>query len=410
MIPLNPLKNIIQTMKDIKRVAAVYLSKFWKLGRNAASAVIRLFNPVKKGRVVLWAYDFKQYSCNPKALTEYILEHHPEYEVWWVFRKRIDISALDGKVNCVRFRTLEYQKIINTAEFIITNCRTDPYSYYWRKRKGQKYIMQWHGGVALKKVEKDAEDKFGYKYLTKAKADSKACDLMISGSGIQTDLISSAFWYDKEILEKGTPRNDIFFDTNDHSRIKADVCKIIGVPQDSKLVLYAPTFRKPVTIEPYRIDWKATTEAFRKFFGCENVTILLRLHPNLIGRADTSSLLNDPAVVDMTRYHDMAELLCISDVLITDYSSSMFDYSLLKRPCILYATDLEAYDRGYYHKFSDLPYPIAQSQEELLNVIESFDAVAYQADLEDFMTNTVRISESGEASKAQVEWMKAHSL
>ena len=117
-------------MKDIKRVIAVHLARFWKSWRNVVSGVIRLCNPVKKGRVVLWSYDFKQYSCNPKALTEYILEHHPEYEVWWVFRKKVDITGLEGKVNCVRFRTLAYQKVINTAEFIITNCRTDPYSYY----------------------------------------------------------------------------------------------------------------------------------------------------------------------------------------------------------------------------------------------------------------------------------------
>lgn len=397
-------------MKDFKRVFAVHLSRFWKSGRNLASAIIRLFNPVKKGRVVCWSYDFKQYSCNPKALTEYILKNHPDYEVIWVFRKNVDISAIEGKFRCVRFRTLEYQKIINTAEFIITNCRTDPFSYYWKKREGQKYIMQWHGGVALKKVEKDAESKLGYKYLTKAKKDSKACDLMISGSGNQTDLIRSAFWYDREILERGTPRNDIFFDTELHKKLRAEVCRSMGVPQDSKLVLYAPTFRKPITIEPYRIDWTATTEAFKRLFGTENVTIMLRLHPNLLGRVDTSSLINAPSVVDMTRYHDMQELLCISDVLITDYSSSMFDYSLLKRPCILYAVDLEAYDRGYYHKFSELPYPIAQSQEELLDIIDSFDGQVYEKNLEDFMQNTIRICEKGEASKAQVEWMKRNSL
>ena len=396
-------------MKDPKRVIAVHLSLFWKTWRNIASAFIRLFNPVKKGRIVCWSYDFKQYSCNPKALTEYILANHPEYEVIWVFRKRLDISSIEGKVKCVRFRTLEYQKAINTAEFIVTNCRTDPFSYYWRKRKKQKYIMQWHGGVALKRVEKDAEDKLGYKYLRKAHKDSQACDLMISGSGNQTDLIRSAFWYDKDILERGTPRNDVFFDTEQHKEMRAKVCEYMGVPQDSKLVLYAPTFRKPVTLEPYRIDWVATTEAFKKFFNSENVVIMLRLHPNIMTR-DTSSLINAPSVIDMTKYHDMQELLCISDVLMTDYSSSMFDYSLLERPCILYATDLEAYDRGYYHKFSELPYPIAQSQEELINIIETFDHQAYQTALNDFMQNTIRICEKGEACKAQVEWMKEKSI
>ena len=397
----------------MKRIGAIIgwgLNRVVKSLGNALSAIVRSYTKVERGRVLCWAYNYKQYGCNPRYLTEYLLDNYPDMEIVWAFRKGIDISGIDKRIKCVRFRTWEYLKMVNSAEFLVTNSRTDPWHIYWHKRPEQKYLMLWHGGAALKKVERDAEEKLGYSYWRKAKRDSEVCDLMISGCTANTDLIKRSFWYSGEILEAGIPRNDIFFDKEQHRQIRERINREYNIPDNHRIVMYAPTFRRSGSIEPYRINWQELIPHLREKFYGASITVFLRLHPNLIGKVDTSSLQNSPEVIDMTRYHDMQELLCISDMLITDYSSSMFDYSLLKRPCILYATDLEGYDRGYYHKFTDLPYPIAQSQEELLDVIESFDAVAYQADLEDFMSNTVRIYENGEASKAQVEWMKAHSL
>lgn len=378
--------------------------------RNVISTIIFKTSPVKRGRVVMWSYDFKQYSCNPRALTEYLLEHHPEFEIYWVFRKRLDISGVDSRIKCIRFRTLEFLRVINTAEFIITNCRTDPFSIHWKKREGQKYIMQWHGGVALKKIEKDAADKLSFMYLDKAQRDSQACDLMISGCDFQTKLIQEVFWYDGEILEKGIPRNDIFFNKGRHAEIKVKVYRKYDLPEDTRIVLYAPTFRKPVTIEPYRLDWNKVIPAFEKFLGTSKITVMLRLHPNLIGKADTSSLLNHPGMIDVTNYHDMQELLCISDVLITDYSSSMFDFSIMERPCFIFAADLEKYDRGYYFNFNELPYPLARTQEDLIQEINSFSSDNYSQKLKEFMKTKVGLFETGNASKGQAEWMIRHSI
>ena len=378
--------------------------------RNIISAIICRTTPIKPKRVVMWAYDFKQYSCNPRALTEYLLDHHPEFEIYWVFRRKLDISGVDRRIKCIRYRSLDFHRIINTAEFIFTNCRTDPFNIHWYKREGQKYIMQWHGGVALKKVEKDAEDKLSFMYLDKAQRDSKVCDLMISGCDFQTRLIRESFWYDGEILEKGIPRNDIFFDMSRHAEIRKKVYRKYNLDEDTRIILYAPTFRKPVTIEPYRLDWKEIVPAFQAFLGNEKVAVMLRLHPNLIGKADTTSLLNHPAMIDVTGYHDMQELLCISDVLMTDYSSSMFDYSLMNRPCFIYAADIEQYDRGYYFDFKELPFPLARTQEELLKAIQTFDHDRYGEVLKDFMDNKIGLFENGSASRAQAEWMQKHSI
>ena len=209
------------------------------------------------------------------------------------------------------------------------------------------------------------------------------------------------------MLEKGIPRNDIFFDKPKHQEIRERINAQYGISPDSRIVMYAPTFRRSGTIEPYRIDWAQLLPLLREKLGCDNVTIFLRLHPNLIGKADTSSLQCCSEVIDMTRYHDMQELLCVSDMLMTDYSSSMFDYAMLRRPCILYATDVEQYDRGYYYDFKELPFPLAQSGEELKNLIENFDIEAYLARLEEFLDNILGLKEQGVAAKELAEWMRS---
>ena len=133
------------------------------------------------------------------------------------------------------------------------------------------------------------------------------------------------------------------------------------------------------------------------------------MHPNLIGKVSTSSLVAFESVVDGTRYHDMQELLTTADMLITDYSSSMFDFTMQGRPCILYATDVAEYDRGYYFNFKELPYPLAENEDELEALIDNFDNEGYTSRLEEFFTYRVGLNESGHAAQALAEWMVSHS-
>lgn len=392
-------------MKRVGGAIAWGLNRAIKSFGNMLSMFVRLGTKVKPGRVVCWAYNYKQYGCNPRYLTEYLLEHYPDMEIVWVFRKGVDTSAVDKRIKCVRFRTWEYLKMVNSAEFLVTNSRTDPWHIYWHKRPEQKYLMLWHGGAALKRVERDVEDRLGFSYVQKAKRDSKVCDLMISGCRANTELIKRSFWYSGEILEKGIPRNDIFFNTELHSVIRQRIVDKYNLSADGRIVLYAPTFRRSGTIEPYRIDWSEMIPRLERMFGGAKVTLLLRLHPNLIGKADTSSLINHPSVIDMTRYHDMQELLCVSDMLITDYSSSMFDYAMLRRPCVLYATDVAQYDRGYYYDFRELPFPLAEDSEQLAALIEGFDEAKYQEKLRMFLDERLGLVERGVAAEELARWM-----
>ena len=394
-------------MAQIGKIISWGIQRFVKFFGHIPSFFIRLFYPVKKGTIVFWSYDFKQYSCNPRYLSEYIMENHPEFEIYWAFRKKVNIDGLDKRIKCVRYATMEFKKVMNTAEYLITNCRTDPYKFFWKKRPDQKYIMLWHGGVALKRIEKDVEEKLGFIYTQKAKIDSKNCDLMVSGCDFFTGLLKNKFWYNGEVLEKGTPRCDIFYKKELHKEMDRKIRAKYQIPEDNKLVLYAPTFRKNKSLEPYSINWNTAIPEISRLFNGSPVSVLLRLHPNMLN-VDTSSLLNSPAVIDVTKYHDMQELLCISDLLITDYSSSMFDISMLGSPCVLYATDVKKYDRGYYFDFKELPYPLAQSQDELIEIFKNMDLGKYRADVSDFEKNKIGLFENGNASKSITEWMIEH--
>lgn len=402
-------KNIGE-MKNLGPAIAWGLNRFVKVFGNLFSLACGSFTQVKKGRVMCWAYNFKQYSCNPRYLTEYLLKNNPEFEIYWVFRKKVDISGIDSRIKCVRFRSLEYYKLVNSAEFFITNSRTDPYRIYWHKRPGQKYLMLWHGGVALKKIEKDAEEKLGYSYVQKSKIDSKVCDLMTSSCRYQTDLMENKFWYSGEILKKGIPRNDIFFDMEQRASLNAKVRKLYSISSGDKIVMYAPTFRRGNDLSPYSINWDKVIPELEKVFGGVQVRVLVRLHPNLIGKVDTSGLVAYEKVTDATLYHDMQELLCVSDMLITDYSSAMFDFAMLERPCLLYATDIEKYDRGYYFRFDELPFPLARTQEELLSNLASFDRSEYDNKVTTFFDTNIGIYDDGHASEAIAEWMISRSI
>ena len=397
-------------MKRLLQVIGWMLNRIVKTPLNIAAWIANLTTPIKRGRVVCWAYNFHQYSCNPRYLTEHLIKHNPEFEIYWVFRKGVNTSELPKGIKAVRFRTWEYLRLMASAEFLLTNARTDPWRIYWHKREGQKYAMLWHAGVALKRIEADAADKLSFSYLQRAKADSKVCDLMISGCTMQTELQKNRFWYDGEILECGIPRNDIFFDIPRHKELRQRIAQHYGIDPKSRIILYAPTFRVDFSTKPYTIDWSRIMPTISRMFGGESVSVLVRMHPNLIGKVDTSHLVAYDGVHDATRYHDMQELLSVADILITDYSSSMFDFAMQGRPCILYATDTNAYDRGFYFDLKELPFPLTENEEQLLATIESFDNEAYATRLNTFFTERVGLKENGHAAEALAEWMVAHRL
>ena len=376
------------------------------LTAQATSALIKLFVPVRKGRVLCDAFGGLQYSCNPKYITEALLREYPnDFQIIWSFFNPDSITGLNEKIIKVKKWSLKEFYYIATSEFLISNIRFNDFGWGWRKRKDQKYIMTWHGSMALKRVEFDAKEQLPASYITKAVDDSKNIDLMLSDSEWCNDFMRRAFKYDGEILDKGLPRNDVFLQPTKIARIADKVRGYYGIKKDEKILLYAPTFRVDKSINNYIFQWEKVLKEVEKCFESK-FKIMIRLHPNMMGIVDPAPMMTLSNCVDVTAYPDMQELLCAADVLITDYSSSMFEFAIKKSPCFLYAPDADSYDRGFYFRLEDLPFPVSKSTNELTEQILSFNENKYADGLHHLFDDVFRYSQSPDSAIIVADWMK----
>jgi CDP-glycerol glycerophosphotransferase len=365
-----------------------------------ALLLIYLFNcfPIKTNKLFFFSYYGSQYGGNPKYITEYMLEHDTDnkYELVWAFNNPRS-TAEKTRIRKVKVMSLRYFYDLCTSKVIITDFRTTD---LFVKRKNQYYIQTWHSSLRLKKIEKDAVESLPTQYVQMAQNDSKKCDLLVSGCKYSTDIFRRAFWFAGEVFEQGTPRNDLLF--KDSLKIKEKVFASLGIAYNAKVILYAPTFRKNNQLDVYNLDYEGIIDQLKKKYGGEWV-FLVKLHPHLLSKS--SQLVSGKGVIDVTSYNDIQELLSISDVLISDYSSLMFDFSLTKRPCFLYVPDIMEYtenDRALYFKIDELPFIAAACNKELLHKIENFNREEYQRKLTLFEDN-IGSFEKGTASKNLVK-------
>ncbi|KIL49359.1 glycero-phosphotransferase [Jeotgalibacillus soli] len=278
--------------------------------------------------------------------------------------------------------SLRYFYELCTAKVIITNFRTTD---LYKKRKNQYYIQTWHSSLRLKQIEKDAEEALPPHYVQMAKKDSVKCDLLLSGCQYSTEIFKRSFWYNGEIFEHGTPRNDVLFQGDRGG--KNEVYHRLKISPEKKIVLYAPTFRKNNNLEIYDLDYKNISRDLEAKFKGEWV-VLVKLHPHLISKS--SQLIYGENVMDVTSYDDIQELLMIADVLISDYSSLMFDFAITKRPCFLYVPDVKEYisqERKLYFDLMELPFISAANNQELLKKIDEFNEEEYKERLTAFLTH-----------------------
>ena len=393
-----------------KTILALY-DRVYIYSRLLVSLLLCLFCKVKKGRIVLWSTTGKDYSCNPLYISNYLLDYEMDtFEVYWLYKKNLDKSVFDSRIKAVRFGSIMHLYVMQTAEFLVTNHRTSTKAMLWIKRAKQKYIMTWHGSMALKKIEKDAIKSLGSHYEKFARKDSANCSLMLSDSEWFSHLLRNSFWYDGEILQEGMPRNDIFYYKEKHANIRNKVSKELSISNNSDkiIVLYAPTFRTDHSTSQYILKWgniKAKIESILK----KDVVFLMRLHPTLLDIVDTSELISESFVRNASSYDNIQELLIASDILITDYSSTMFEFALLGKPCFLFTPDVESYDRGFYFPIGDLPFPSSLTEDSLVNRIISFNSDSYYKNVDSFMSRTFNVKGDGHACERVVLWMKKHS-
>ena len=233
-------------MRIKKHIPSQIWHKLRLIKAMADRIAIRLFwsIPIDDSKIVFSNFSVKGYGDNPKYIAEELRSYH-SYKLLWV-TKDMDGSFPEG-IKPIRYGSLSALYHIATSGMWINNVRTGPNVV---KRKGQFYIQTWHGSMALKKIEKDAEEKLDTFYIKNAKRDSQMIDLMISDSSFSDHLYRSSFWYTGEVKRLGTPRLDALFDLSDCE----DIRNKLGITAGNYVVMYAPTFRNNLDITVYDID------------------------------------------------------------------------------------------------------------------------------------------------------------
>ena len=351
--------------------------------------------PVKKDKIVFNNFNGRGYGCNPKYIAQELLRRGLGYDlVWLVADKKTDLP--DG-IRPVEIYTRQARIELSTAGVIVSNVKNGP---YFEKKDKQYYIQTWHGDFALKYIEGEAERSLSPEYLAMTKSDSQRIDLVLSGSIPFSNIVRSSFWYDGEILESGLPRNDIFFDKD--SDIPGQIRELLDIPRQTKIVLYAPTFRDNGSAFPFP-DFIAILNLLERITGREWVFVV-RLHPNDLSRS--SEIRFCSKVINGSLLSDMQELERAADLLITDYSSVMYDFVLQRKPVVLYTPDLDSYRthcRNLRPLYDELPFVRAVSHSELIENLPMLFSRIYQEKVESFFKKEVLSFDDGLAAKRVVE-------
>lgn len=352
--------------------------------------IFKIF-PISKKKIVFINFSGKGYGDNPKYIYDYINMKNKDLDYVWLVA---DLKDENFPLNIRKVKMFSIKSFFElaTAQIWINNSRFDQFVI---KRKKQYYIQTWHGGLALKKIEYDAENKLSNYYKKVMKNDNRMINLMLSNSKFCTNMYRNGFKYKGNILEVGSPRNDILI--NKKIKFKEGICKKYEIDFKDKIILYAPTFRRSYENNPYDINLDLLRDELIKKTG-KKWNVLIKLHPRISDASKYIKNINE--YTDVTLYNDIQELICSSDLVITDYSSTMFESMIAKKPVILYANDIKNYkeERGIYFKFEELPFPLVKNNEELKKCIEKIDFNNILKKYENFK-NKVGLKETGQASK-----------
>ncbi|QKW39210.1 CDP-glycerol glycerophosphotransferase family protein [Actinomadura sp. NAK00032] len=321
---------------------------------------------------VFCSYAGTQHSCSPKAIYEELLRRDTDVECVWVTQDgQFSIDAPeDAKTRTVLEGSREHYRVLARARHIITNHALPG---WYMKREGQTYLQTWHG-TPLKRIGHDLDDIPYQRAERRIWLDWEVprWDLLLSPSPYATDILRRALRYEGEVMETGHPRNDVL-STPEWESLGTGIRKRLGIPDGKKVVLYAPTWRddRRHGAGKQGFSLELDMDTMRQALGDDHI-VLLRAHHSI---TDKAPALTDDFVIDVTRYPDVAELYMAADVLVTDYSSAMFDYAVLGRPIVLYTYDLELYRdhlRGLYIDLeAEAPGPLVTTSAEVAEAVKA---------------------------------------
>jgi CDP-glycerol glycerophosphotransferase len=320
-----------------------------------------------ESRFVLFDSWRGKYSDSPRAISEELHLRDPSFRHVWVVDGHDPL--IPDWVEVIRPNTWSHLQALGQAQYIVANSGMP---IYWRKKAGQRYLQTWHG-TPLKKVAFDIENPQmadASRYLRHFARDVQSWDLLLSQNPFSTQTLRRAFRYNGPIVETGYPRNDLLrLEAAD--LIRKQTRRTLGLDPRARAILYAPTWRDNAEFE-LNLDLGALADQLGP-----NTVLLLRAHNSVAGTVEAQ---DHPRVHDVSSISDIRELLLAADVLVTDYSSVMFDFAITRRPILLFAYDIDYYRdelRGlYFNLESEAPGPVLRTQDELAAALRDPDTAS----------------------------------
>ncbi|HEX8509045.1 MAG TPA: CDP-glycerol glycerophosphotransferase family protein [Propionibacteriaceae bacterium] len=304
-----------------------------------------------------------RYSDNPRAIHRAMLRRGGRHEHVWLLDERHRAGFPRG-VSTVPIASHAAVAALEAADVLVANCHTDLDS--WEKRPGTTYLQTWHG-TPLKRIHRAALQGWGVEVMDVLDTEIERWDRLITPSRAGTQLLRSAFGYTGAVLETGYPRNDVLVGAGRDER-RAQVRRRLGIADDTTAVLYAPTYRDD-ELDGADVPLALDTDALAGRLGDGHV-LLLRLH-YFLGHRRTAT--RGPHIQDLSSHPEIADLYLAADVLVTDYSSALFDFAVTGKPILLYTYDLEHYRdrlRGFTVDLeAEAPGPLLHDQLQLTEAL-----------------------------------------
>ncbi|QEP07065.1 CDP-glycerol glycerophosphotransferase [Glutamicibacter sp. ZJUTW] len=324
--------------------------------------------PMDENLVIFESGLGRQYADSPRYIYEELVRQGDTRRKVWIYSGTHRFK--DPLTSTVKRLSPEYFWYLARAKFWVNN---QNFPHYVRRRAKGVFLQTWHG-TPLKQMARDIREVHGRDegYLERVTTATAQWTHLISPSTYMSQIMRSAYGFSGEAVEIGYPRNDILKDANAQKR-ESRVREELAIPDGVKTVLYAPTFRDDAASArgKFRFELPMNLEEFDRRFGNDTI-LLLRMHVLVSNSVAIPENLSQ-RIIDVSAYADIQELYLASDILITDYSSVFFDYSLLRRPIIFYAYDLENYRdnlRGFYLDYEKaLPGPIVETEAELWDTL-----------------------------------------
>jgi len=326
----------------LKQTFYPFLQRVKKLPYVIIYNFLKIIYNIDTQKIVLASNTRKELSGNLLYIYNYLCNNNPEKK----------IKIITKSYNNIFFQLICAKEMANAKYIIIDDYF--PLIYTFKIRKNAKLIQVWHACGAFKKVGYSREMKESSK---KSLTHRNYTDTIVSSEAIRENYAEAFRININKVHSLGVPRTDMFFDEDEKEKIIRSLFEKMSVLKGKRIILFAPTFRGNSINEACYPEEYIDIEAIYKNLK-DNEMFIIKMHPFIKNKIKIDEKFKDK-IIDITdEYREINDFLLITDLLITDYSSVIFEYSFLNKPVIFYTPDYDDYKekRDFYYEFNEYIY------------------------------------------------------